>query len=119
MASAKAVIRIDWTRICVAAPGLRPTASDDFIPMNPTPRPEPMAARPTVRLPVSTPNIGVIILFRFLFVGFFGPRGLPTVRPKNLMRVRAVAFVMLDDQQREDRRQQHEYHRLHNAGKQL
>src|SRR5580658_4303464 len=119
MASAKAVIRIDWTRIWVDAPGLQPTASEGFLPMNPTPSPEPRAARPTVGLPDSTANIGAIISFSSLFVGFLGPRGLATVGPKNLMGIGAVALVVLADQQCEDGGQQHEYHRLHNAGQQL
>src|SRR4051812_43883750 len=51
MPSAKAVLRIDWTRIGVAAPGLRPTASEARPPMRPTPRAAPRAARPTWMLP--------------------------------------------------------------------
>ena len=39
-------------QIGVAAPGLRPTASDAFMPMMPTARAAPRAARPTCRLPV-------------------------------------------------------------------
>ena len=47
MPSAKAVLRIACTRIGVAAPGFRPTASDAFMPMKPTPMAAPRAARPT------------------------------------------------------------------------
>src|SRR5882724_13473772 len=43
--------RIDWTITAVAAPGLRPTASDAFAPMAPTARDAPTAARPTCRFP--------------------------------------------------------------------
>src|SRR5215471_14962896 len=51
MASAKAIDRIDCTRIFVAAPGLRPTALDAAIPIRPTLRAAPTAARPTWMLP--------------------------------------------------------------------
>ena len=52
MASAKAMDRIDWTRIFVDATGLRPTASEAFAPIKPTPMAAPSAARPTCILPV-------------------------------------------------------------------
>src|SRR5206468_5397532 len=70
MASAKAMARMDWTRIFVAAPGLRPTASEAFIPMSPTPRAAPRAARPTCRFPVSSANIGINDIYVFPF--FYG-----------------------------------------------
>src|SRR5437899_2459269 len=66
--------RIDWTRIFVAAPGLRPTASDAFMPINPTPMAAPSAAKPTWTFPLSSANIGINDIFTFLsFCGSTAP----------------------------------------------
>src|SRR5215467_6796559 len=62
--------RIDWTNIFVEAPGLRPTASEAFMPMNPTPSAAPSAARPTCVFPVISANIGVSVIS---FLSFFSP----------------------------------------------
>src|SRR5512144_1257739 len=59
--------RMDWTRIFVAAPGLRPTASEAFMPMKPTPRAAPRAARPTCMLPVNSASIGISDIFLIPF----------------------------------------------------
>src|SRR3974390_1637079 len=101
MASAKAIARIDWTRIFVPAPGLRPTASDAFIPMNPTPRAAPSAAKPTCMFPLSSANIGIndIYVVSFLALARRLPR-LNTVKPAkfgSMMRLPGF-FVVLADQ---------------------
>src|SRR5215475_3517132 len=44
--------RIDWTRIFVEAPGLRPTAPEAVMPIKPTARAAPSAAKPTCMLPI-------------------------------------------------------------------
>src|SRR6185436_14307350 len=59
-ASAKAMARIDWTRILVDASGFRPTASEAFMPMIPTAIAAPIAAKPTCRFPFMT-NIPFLI----------------------------------------------------------
>src|SRR5215469_16023316 len=51
MASAKAIDKIDWTRTLVEEPGLRPTATEAPMPINPMPISTPAAARPTVIFP--------------------------------------------------------------------
>src|SRR5215467_4463939 len=102
MASAKAMARMDWTRTFVEASGFRPTASEAFMPINPTPRAAPSAARPTVKLPV------ISLLFLSL-------RLLPFARSsRNLSfdRARSRAFFPLTNQQGEHSRQQHEHQRL-------
>jgi hypothetical protein len=43
---------MDWTSTFVEAPGLRPTASDAFIPMIPTAMAAPRAANAMCKLPV-------------------------------------------------------------------
>src|SRR5215472_123129 len=93
--------RIDWTRIFVAAPGLRPTASDAFIPMKPTPRAAPSAANPTCTFPLSSANMGIndIYVVSFLSVARWLPR-LNTVKPakfKSVVRLPRF-FIVLTDQ---------------------
>src|SRR5512136_1043781 len=100
--------RIDWTKIFVAAPGLRPTASEAFMPMKPTPRAAPSAARPTCRLPVSSARIGIndILTISFLSVARRLPR-LNTVKPpKFLVLLRFVSFFVLADEHCKHRRQE-------------
>src|SRR5437899_12853038 len=89
MASAKAIDRMDWTKIFVAAPGLRPTAVEAAVPIKPTPTAAPAAARPTWMFPPNmlpllksaTANNGTIDIypsFLWLLVGFedqHGPAG--------------------------------------------
>src|SRR5204863_6709473 len=116
MASANAMARIDCTRILVDAPGLRPTASEAFMPMNPTPIAAPSAARPTCRLPLISANIGVNIVFLSLLSQRL-PR-LNTVKPPkfhNLLMRPFVSFFMLANQQRENGCQEHEHERLNQA----
>src|SRR5579859_4064278 len=107
MASAKAIARIDCTRIGVAAPGLRPTASEAFMPMKPTPSAAPSAARPTVRFPLSSANIGVIIYVPFLLLSPSAPAiehgQTAEISFKSMVRL-FVALVMRHDQHREHRR---------------
>src|SRR5712675_2361983 len=69
MPSAKAVLRIAWTRIGVAAPGFRPTADEAPIPMRPTPTAAPRAARPTWMLPlISARMVAMFMMFPFSLV---------------------------------------------------
>jgi hypothetical protein len=49
--------------------GLRPTASEAFMPMKPTPNAAPKQARPMCRFPVISANIGVNICVSFRFPG--------------------------------------------------
>src|ERR1039457_2468163 len=114
MASAKAIARIACTRILVEAPGLRPTASEAFMPMNPTPRAAPSAARPTVRFPViPSANMGITISI-YLSVAQRLPR-LNTVKPLkflNSVRCSSRLFVVHANQHRENGGEQHEHQRL-------
>src|SRR4051812_19607575 len=48
---------MDCTSTLVAAPGLRPTASEAFAPIRPTPRAAPSAANPTWRFPVNSASM--------------------------------------------------------------
>src|SRR6187200_1472960 len=93
MASANAMARIDWTSTFVDAPGLRPTASDAFIPIIPTAMAAPKAANATCKLPV---------IVSILSSGFYD----------------RVLFV-LTQQEREHRSQQHEHQRLNQPHEQL
>src|ERR1035437_3753127 len=110
MASAKAIARIACTRILVEAPGLRPTASEAFMPMNPTPMAAPSAAKPTCRLPVTpSANIGINIC-SYLSLAQRLPR-LNTVKPlKFLNSVCRLPrfFVVHADEHREHGSEQHE-----------
>src|SRR5512135_1122788 len=94
--------RIDWTRIFVDAPGLRPTASEAFMPMRPTAMAAPNAARPTWRLPIIA----------------FLPAFPCEVRP-SIVSGRLAFFLVLADQQREDGGQQHEDEGLDEAHQEL
>src|ERR1035441_3617839 len=120
MASAKAIARIACTRIFVAAPGLRPTASEAFIPMNPTPMAAPSAAKPTCRLPVTpSANIGINI-FSYLSIAQRLPR-VNTVKPLKLTKSVGASglFVVHAHQHGEHRCQQHEHQGLHNPHQQF
>src|SRR6266403_1925001 len=121
MASAKAIDKMDWTRIFVAAPGLRPTAVEAAVPIKPTPTAAPAAARPTWIFPANmfpltsaTANNGTIDIypsFLWFLVGFedeHGPAG--EVRVSSFMLGCRGLFLMLANQQGEDSSQQHEDH---------
>src|SRR5690242_2320847 len=118
MASAKAIERMDWTRIFVAAPGLRPTAVEAAVPIKPTPTAAPAAARPTwifpptiVPVTSATANNGTIDIypsFLYFLVGFedeHSPAG--EVHLSSFMLCWGL-FLMLANQQGEDSSQQHE-----------
>src|ERR1017187_252106 len=120
MASAKAIARIACTRTLVEEPGLRPTASEAFMPMKPTPMAAPSAARPTCRLPVTpSANIGINIS-SYLSIAQRLPR-LNTVKPLKLTKSVGASglFVVHAHQHREHRRQQHEHQGLHNPNQQF
>src|SRR6188768_526609 len=102
--------RIDWTMIFVDAPGFRPTAVDAPMPINPTPIAVPSAARPTCKLPV--------ICIVLSFVRAPAARRRYAAGDSSVRRARRRLFV-LTDEQREDCRQQHEHHRLHQADQKL
>src|ERR1700692_2732954 len=114
--------RIDWTRIFVAAPGFRPTASEAFMPMKPTPRAAPSAAKPTCTFPFNSANMGINdIYISFLSVARQLPR-LNTVKPAKLLKSVVcclVTFLMLANQHGEDGRQQHEDEGLDKAHQQF
>src|SRR5215469_6803289 len=96
--------RMDWTRTFVEASGLRPTASEAFIPIKPTPMAAPSAARPTVKFP----DI-------YLFVPFLTVRAVEHGRAAELcysnLRGRRPFFT-LANQQGEHGGQQHKHHGL-------
>src|SRR5215472_17682011 len=117
MASAKAMARMDWTRIFVAAPGLRPTASEAFMPMKPTPRAPPNAASPTCMFPVSSANIGINDIYAFLSLLSRRLPRLNTVKPPKFCKLmggggRFVPFFVCAFQHHEYRGQEHEDQRL-------
>src|SRR5438876_12386863 len=93
MASANAMARIDCTRILVEAPGLRPTASEAFMPINPTPRAAPSAARPTCRLPLISARMGINIRLSFRFSQRL-PR-LNTVKPLKFLNLVLMMGLLL------------------------
>src|SRR5436190_9002738 len=71
MASASAIPSTASTMTLPNAPGLRPTASEAFIPTRPTPIADPRPHKPTdrlppTRLPAASASIGVNILISFL-----------------------------------------------------
>src|SRR5947207_297963 len=115
--------RMDWTRIFVAAPGLRPTASDAFIPIKPTPSAAPRAASPTCMLPANSAIMGMTDIY-LPFFGFcpaaaieHGPAG--RNRWLSQCAVSGVPSLVLADQHGEDCGQQHEDQRLHQAHEQF
>src|ERR1043166_78207 len=104
MPSAKAVLRMACTRIFVAAPGLRPTASEAFMPMKPTPRAAPSAANPTCTFPLSCANTGINICAVLSF--FVSPA--PAIEHGQTGEIRLLVvrlagfFFMLADQHGKD-----------------
>src|SRR6266436_2470040 len=119
MASAKAMARIDWTRIFVEAPGLRPTASEAFMPMKPTPTAAPSAANPTCRFPVISANIGI----SDIYLPFFAFSAAPAIehgQTAEILVMRGfVSLFVLTNQHREHRRQKHEDQRLNKSNQQF
>src|SRR5882762_8686767 len=119
--SAKAMARMDCTRIFVAAPGLRPTASDALAPIRPTPMAAPSAANPTWIFPViPSANIGINDIYMFTFLCF--SQRLPqlnTVQPLKFLMMRFMPFVVFTNQQCEHRSQQHENQGLHDTYQKL
>src|SRR5215813_7719973 len=112
--------KMDWTRTFVAAPGLRPTASDAFMPMNPTPR----AAKPTCRFPLISANIGISVIFSLSFFLSFslGPaieHGRAAEIRYLSVRVCRFLLLVLANKQGEERSQQHENQGLNNADQQF
>src|SRR5215813_1844592 len=99
--------RIDWTRIFVEAPGLRPTASEAVMPIKPTARAAPSAAKPTCMLP--------IISFILPFPAATAVEYVRAAKKFLLVGARRSFFLVLAHQQGEDRAQQHEDQRLHQA----
>src|SRR5579864_6155924 len=114
--------RMDWTRIFVAAPGLRPTASEAFMPMRPTPKAAPSAAKPTCMFPVNSANIGINdIYISFLSVARRLPR-LNTDKSAKFSRSvmsRLWAFLVLANQHGEDGGEQHEDQGLYETNQQF
>src|SRR6516162_10170789 len=102
--------RIDWTKIGVAAPGLRPTAIEAARPIKPTPMAEPNAAKPICMLPTI-----------LLLLSFPAATAVEDFTHKKflLMGARRSFFLVLAHQQGEDRAQQHEDRRLHQADEQF
>src|SRR4029077_1023102 len=103
--------RMDWTRTFVEASGFRPTASEAFMPIKPTPMAAPSAARPTVKFPV------ISSILRFLAT--------PAMEHGQAVKIfdsivcDCGPFFMLTNQQREDSRQQHEHQGLHQSHQQF
>src|SRR5690349_720455 len=119
MASAKAMARMDWTRIFVEAPGLRPTASEAFIPMKPTPTAAPSAANPTCRFPVISANIGI----SDIYLPFFAFSAAPAIEHGQAVEILVmrgfVSFFVLTNEHCEHGGQQHEHQRLNKSNEQF
>src|SRR4029434_4132939 len=107
IAAAKEIDRIDWTRTGVAAPGLRPTAMAAPAPIKPTPIAAPSAARPTCRLPA------ISFLLRLFRDNHSQERR--AAEHTSSACARGFFSLVLTNQQSEDRAQQHEHQRLHQA----
>src|SRR5215831_5936812 len=98
--------RMDWTRIFVEAPGLRPTASEAFMPIKPTPRAAPSAAKPTCRFPV------ICSVFPFSAAPAIEHGQVVGIHHSIVRGCGCGSFFMLANQQGEDRGQKHEDQRL-------
>src|SRR5215471_6387100 len=97
--------------IFVDAPGFRPTAWQAPSPMSPTPIAAPNAARPTCMLPYNEPVICVSFLC-LCTERRTRARRLET-NPESAVRdLSWLLVVVLTNQQRKHRRQQHEYQGL-------
>src|SRR6266850_4617041 len=115
MASDKAMPSTASVMTFPNAPGLRPTASEAFMPTSPTPIAEPRPAKPTWMLPVNSPNIGVTIMFIFIDVFVVAQRlpRLNTVEPLKIFSSmlcygRVLLFVSAN-QRSKNGGQQHKY----------
>src|SRR5262245_61685398 len=108
MASANAIPSTASVMTFPNAPGLRPTASEAFIPTRPTPMAEPRPHKPTWILPLISANIGVTITFPFFcFVVAQRLPRLNMVQPLKFFR--SVLLLMRAYQRCEHRRKQHEH----------
>src|SRR5262245_13365518 len=114
--------RIDWTRIFVAAPGLRPTASAALKPMPPILTATATAVSATLRFPVISASKSIANISLFLsLVSRRLPR-LDTVKPPRDITHssgRGRFFLLWTRQQHEHRGQQHEDHGLDEAHQQF
>src|SRR5215471_7090617 len=121
MASAKAMARIDWTRIFVEAPGLRPTASEAFMPMKPTPTAAPSAASPTCMFPVISANIGINDIYVFPFFAFSTAPAIEHGQTIEIVKSmgRSWRFIMLADEHCEHSGQEHEHEGLNETNQQF
>src|SRR6266536_3872370 len=119
--SAKAMARMDCTRIFVEAPGLRPTASEALAPINPTPMAAPSAASPTWTLPViPSASIGNNIGCPFVWFSAFPASELgQAAEILHSMVGRFAPFLMRADQQRKHASQEHEHQSLNEPDQQL
>src|SRR5436190_20875535 len=111
MASANAIPSTASVMTFPNAPGLRPTASEAFMPTSPTPIAEPRPHRPTWMLPVISANIGITVVIFCLFVFSATPavdhgQAAEILKSTRFFR---VLLVVRADQCREHRRQQHEH----------
>src|SRR5215831_1601474 len=121
MASASAIPSTASTMTLPNAPGLRPTASEAFMPTRPTPIADPRPHNPTDRLPptrlfaASAPasaSIGVNILFLSSFFSATPAVDHGQAAEISMVFLRVffpVLFLVLAHQRREHGRQQHEH----------
>src|SRR6266567_3187144 len=111
MASDKAMPSTASVMTFPKAPGLRPTASEAFMPTSPTPIAEPNPANPTWMLPLICANTGVNIYASFLSLYQQLPR-LNTVEPlksfESMLFLRVLLLVRAN-QCREHGRQEHKH----------
>src|SRR5437868_1953312 len=117
MASANAMPSTASVITLPNAPGLRPTASEAFMPTSPTPIAEPRPQRPTWMLPLISARIGVIVIC-FLLLFPDAPavdHGQAPEIIKSMMMFLRMFLVMRANQCREYRRQEHKHKCLHNA----
>src|SRR5438552_18603640 len=115
MASANAIPSTASTMTFPNAPGLRPTASEAFMPTSPTPLADPRPHNPTDRLPATatSPNIGVNMFFLSSFsTAPAVDHGQAAEISKSMVMFFAVFFFVRANQRRKHGGQQHEHKRL-------
>src|SRR6266478_7309842 len=123
MASDKAMPSTASVMTFPKAPGLRPTASEAFMPTSPTPIAEPRPQRPTWMLPLISANIGVTITFPFFC--FVVAQRLPrlnmveSLKSFRLVVLFPVLLFVRANQRREHGCQEHEHKGLHQTHKNL
>src|ERR1041385_1828423 len=119
MASANAIPSTASTMTLPNAPGLRPTASEAFMPTRPTPIAEPRPHNPTERLPATdaSASIGVNMFFlsSFFSTAPAVDHGQAAEISKSMVMFLAVLFFMRANQGRKHRRQEHEHKGLNQA----